>query len=308
MLNIYYDIEVEILKHLNIIKILIILILLVVSVGSISAADDSNFVSDDNSDDDFDLDEELEDNLDDESDDDLDDEDFEDDESDDDLDDEDFEDDESDDDLYNESDDDWDDDLDDGNYTDFDYLDFKIKSYLIQYGNYSYFNWTESEHFMSEYQVFLLNQSNYTLNSSAEGYETYLKIFDSIISTFGDYNLTENETEYLKFMIIYYLNNFGNVSANFTWDENQSFANFTPDWAVLACCLEGCGFSGNATSSIFYNYLPVLGSFSPIFGNVTDSNSTKTNMTHVDLPENNPWWANLAILFLVVLMMFLIIL
>lgn len=250
----------EILKHLDIAKILIILILLAVSLGSISAADDSNFISDDNSDDDFDLDEEIEDNFDDDSDEDLDDDDFEDDSDDEDLDDD------SEDDL----DEDLDDDSDDDNYTDFDYLDYKIKSYLRQYGNYSYFNWTESEHFISEYHVFLSNQSNYTLNSSAEGYEIYLKIFDSITSTFGDYNLTENQTDYFKFMIIYYLNFYGNVSANFTWDDNQSFVNFTPDFSILAYCLAGCEFSGSATSSVFYNYLPILGNHSPIFGNATE--------------------------------------
>ena len=203
---------------------------------------------------------------------------------------------------------DLDDNFTDDNYTDYDFLEFKIMSYLHQYGNYTYFNWTESEHFIGEYQLYLANPANYTLNQSAEGYETYLKIFDSIISTFADYNLTENQTEYLKFIIIYYLNTYGNVSANYTWDENQSFAKYEPFWG-MDTCMPGVFALGNATdaSGIYYfeNSNNVL---NPILGNSTDTNSTSYNdSSDIDVPKEDSDWSDIILLGLVVILVVCII-
>lgn len=300
----------EILRHLDILKILMIFILLFVSIGSISAADNSDIDLDGTVNDDFNLDDNE--FLDDESDEDfdLDDECLDDEDGDDDWDGiwYDVEYDDLDDDLDDDSDDCLDDDFDYvDNYTDYDYLKLKIKAYLHQYGNYTDFNWTESNHFLNEYQIYLSNSSNYTLNQDAEGYETYLKIFDSITSTFGEYNLTENQTAYLKFMIFYYLNYYGNVSANYTWDENQSFANFTfYGMDILGCVFPGASFSGNATLSVFYDYVLSSSNYVQMLGNATDSNSTMSHMANIDLPEGDSWWSNLIVLVLLLIMMVLI--
>lgn len=289
------------MKHLkSILKISIIFLLLVVCVGSIHAADDSSadlVVS--SSDDDFDLDddEELDDDdewADDEEEDDGDE--WGDDEE---LDDDEWDDDEEDDDLddYNETEDD---------YTDFDYLKFKIVFYLDRYGNYSSHNWTESDEFLSEYQIYLLNSSDYKLNESAEGYETYLKIFDSITSTFGDYNLTENETDYLKFMVIFYLNHYGNVSANYTWNESESFANFTPPIYYLTARATGAAsFPSSDESLLATGYSPF---YTPLANtNSTDVNQTATSANQTSVEVQNSWDFNIFILILMLLLMIVIV-
>lgn len=287
-----------------------------VCVGSIYAADNGHA---DGAvafeDDDFDLDDsDWDDDLDD------DDDDFEDeDDWDDDLDDEDddFEDDdegfEDDDDEDDDSEDeDEDDDIDDleedYNYSDFDYLKLKITLYLDKYGNCSEYNWTESEEFLTEYQVYLLNTTEYKLNESAEGYRTYLKIFDSITSTFEDYNLTENETGYLKFMVMFYLNRYGNVSANYTWNESESFANFTIlDYDVLSALLAGT--VGKASFSEPVKYLELFKEYNPIYmplTNSTDVNQTSTdNLTGVHV--ENMFEGNIFILVLMIIMVILVI-
>lgn len=287
----------------NILKISILALLLLVCVGSIYAADDNhvtlsnNFGGDDLDedvdgfdDDDFGDDEDL--------DDDDDDEDLEDDEGLDDDDDEDLDDEDLDDDEYEDD------------YSDFDYLKFKITCYLDKYGNCSYHNWTDTEEFLNEYQLFLDNPSNYTLNESSEGYETYLKIYDSIVSTFGDYNLTENETGYLKFMVIFYLNHYGNVSANYTWNESESFANFTPSKYLL-----GAYYFPIAESTAFHEFDNYINSFYPF--NTTLTNSTAVNQTdtdnqtfignQTDVGVEYRWETNVLILMLMIVLVILVI-
>lgn len=267
--------------------------LLFVSIGSIYAADSSDSKLNDNFDDDFELDDDWGDEYDPDEDDeygpDEDDETDPDDwgdEYDPDEEDEDFE--------------------DDDNYTDFYFLEFKITSYLQQYGNCSSFNWTESEHFQSEYLIYLSNPSNYTLNQSAEGYETYLKIFDSITSTFGDYNLTENETEYFKFMIIYYLNNYGNVSANYTWNESDDFANYTPPFWLSTCAVKGLSaIAMPITAEHYLNYSTPL---NQILGNYTVGNSTSdSNSTGFVVPQEDSGWIDIVMLILMVILIVFII-
>lgn len=268
----------------NIFKISIILLLLLVCVASINAADDSQITLSDDLDDDFELDEDLDDDLD-EDDDEGPDDDLDDDWEDEDLDDEDLDD-------INES---------DYTYTDFDYLKLKITYYLDRYGNCSSHNWTESEEFVSEYQIYLADPSNYTLNESSEGYETYLKIFDSITSTFNDYNLTENETAYLKFMVIFYLNHYGNVSANYTWNESESFSNFTLPFDILASA------TGLAIAPMpaGHDYNRYLNPFNPIYSPLT--NSTDINQTSTDnqliFDAENSWDFNIFMLILVLFLM-----
>lgn len=289
----YYNLGELIMHFKNILKIFLVLLILAVCLGSVYAADDGNDSLTESPDDDFELDEELDD-FDDEGDDDLDDEDA--DEGDDDLDDED--DGELDEDIdVNES---------DYNYSDFDYLKFKITYYLDSYGNCSSHNWTESEEFLNEYQTYLINPSNYTLNESSEGYQTYLKIFDSITSTFKDYNLTENETGYLKFMVIFYLNNYGNVSANYTWNESESFANYTPPWYLLGDVLKAMAM-GKASAITYYFKLNNFKYHS--LNNITDTNSTSiANATAIDSMVHNEesWWNYIIIIVLVVIMLALV--
>ena len=298
----------------NIFKIAIILILLMVAVGAVSAADNSDSTISD-SPDDFKLNEDLDDGPNDDPDEgDDDSEDDEGDEEDDGSDDEgdEFEDD---DDSEDEEDDEEDDEFEDDDFNDsdsdysyYDYLEMKILLYLEKYGNVTDENWTESQDFLDEYQVYLNDPSKYTLNETLEGYQTYVKIFDSITSTFGDYNITENETAYLKFMIIYYLNHFGNVSANYTWNESESFEKFIPE--IYYCTAFAMGSaSADVFSPIgFYDSFKSLNDIaSPILGNSTDANAT-ANATSVDAPgDNSSWWDNILILILIVFLVVLVI-
>ena len=268
-----------------------------VAVGAVSAADNSDSTISD-SPDDFELDEDLDDDPDDGEDDE-----FEDDDSDDEDDEDDeFEDDDEDDDSEN-------DDLDgDFNESDYDYLEMKILQYLEKYGNVTDENWTESQDFLNEYQVYLSDPSNYTLNETLEGYQTYVKIFDSITSTFGDYNITENETAYLKFMIIYYLNHFGNVSANYTWNESESFEYFIPKFYYCTAFAMGSASADDFSAIGFYDSFKSLNNIaSPLLGNSTDTNAT-ANVTNVDAPgDNSFWWDNILILILIVFLVVLVI-
>lgn len=317
------------MKHIKgILKISIVLLLLLVCVGSIYASDSSQNVLGETGGDDFDLDEDLDDldddSLDDDSD--LDDDDL--DEDDDfDEDDEDFDDDlDEDDEEFDDEDEDdedwdWDEDADwqfdedfnesdfnytDYNFTDFEYLKIKITYYLDRYGNCSEYNWTESEKFLNEYQTYILNTTDYRLNESAEGYETYVKIFDSITSTFEDYNLTENETDYLKFMVIYYLNNYGNVSANYTWNESESFANFSlPKYLLGAIYYDIAGIAGSASATAPFKHSTFMASLDPIYASLT--NSTDGNQTSTDNNDNMetpypPDYSEGSILILVLVM------
>lgn len=254
--------------------------ILLLAAGSIHAAYDSQSELINSSDDDLELDDDFDnpddDELDDELDGDLDD-------SEDDLD-------------YNES---------DYGYSDYDYLEYKVISYLGKYGNCSDENWTESEDFLNEYQIYLANPSNYTLNKSSEGYKTYLKIFDSITSTFGDYNLTNNQTEYLKFMIIYYLNHYGNVSANYTWDDSESFANYTPPFDfMLGAMYKPILRNSTAAGHDDYSY-----EYNPFYSQA--NNSTDVNQTSLahkaNIEAENSWDLNIFILILLLVLIILII-
>lgn len=307
------------MKHIkNILKISILLLLLLVCVGSIYAADNNQTVLSSLNDDDFDLDEYLDDDSD--WDDTLD-EDLEDDDVDDDSD----WDDSLDEDLDDGDDLDEDDDLDlddgdldeddedynesDYNFTDFDYLKLKITYYLDKYGNYSTHNWTESEEFINEYQIYILNTTAYKLNESAEGYETYLKIFESVTSTFGEYNLTENETEYLKFMVIFYLNHYGNVSANYTWNESDDFNNFT-FWFDMCSLVLGSSSMIKPISADLTNYAfeNLNNPFITIYTNSTDMNITSNNDSDNIIPsQESTSWDNVIILILVLIFMVFVI-
>ena len=300
----------------NIFKIAIILILLMVAVGAVSAADNSDSTISD-SPDDFKLNEDLDDGPNDDPEGDDDSEDDEGDEEDDGSDDEgdEFEDD---DDSEDEEDDEEDDEFEDddfndsdSDYSDYDYLEMKILLYLEKYGNVTDENWTESQDFLDEYQVYLNDPSKYTLNETLEGYQTYVKIFDSITSTFGDYNITENETAYLKFLIIYYLNHFGNVSANYTWNESESFEYFIPKLYYCTAFAMGSASADEFSAIGFYDSFKSLNDIaSPILGNSTDTNTNATaNVTSVDAPgDNGSWWDNIFILILIFVLVVLVIL
>ena len=259
-------------------KISIILILLIITVGSIYAADNADSTLNDYLDDDFGLNEYVDDNPDD-------DDDFEDE---DDSDDDDLDDNED----YNESD-----------VDDFEFLEFNVRAYLDRFGNCTDENWTESEDFLNEYQIYLSDPSNYTLNQSAEGYETYLKIYNSTVSTFGDYNLTENETAYLKFLIIYYLNHYGNVSANYTWNESDDFGRFhlwefstALEKGFASGCMSAPEESYNVVKNMDNMFSPILVTSSDL--NRTEEGSNATEMPNSDTKDNGSWWTYIIILFL----------
>ena len=269
----------------NILKIIFISLILIVSVGSIYASEDIvsdlDFESDD-------LDSDIDEDLDDE---------FEEDE---------FEEDEFDDDSDDEFEEDLDDDWDEEDYnetiiSDFDFLKYKLTFYLNNYGNTS-LNWTLSQNFTDEYQIFLKNPSNYTLNESLEGYEIYLKIFDSVNSTFKDYNLTENETQYLQFMVIYYLNHFGNLSANYTWNETDEFSKYIPSIWFLATSYSG----GASYCEPEYNLNPIavvgdiLMRHESNYGNLT-SDDNETSFIEMDFELNG-----FVVILLVIILLFAI--
>ena len=276
-----------------------------VAVGAVSAADNSDSTISD-SPDDFELDEDLDDDPDDGEDDEFEDDDPDDEDDEDDE----FEDDDEDD--EEEDDDPEDDDLDeDFNESDYDYLEMRILQYLEKYGNVTDENWTESQDFLNEYQVYLNDPSNYTLNETLEGYQTYVKIFDSITSTFGDYNITENETAYLKFMIIYYLNHFGNVSANYTWNESEGFEYFIPKLYYCTAFAMGSASADEFSAIGFYDSFKSLNDIAtPMLGNSTDTNANATvNVTSVDASgDNGSWWDNILILILIFVLVVLVIL
>ena len=188
----------------------------------------------------------------------------------------------------------------------------KIIYYLDSYGNCSAYNWTESEEFLNEYQTYLLNTTEYRLNESTEGYQTYLKIYDSIISTFGDYNLTENETEYLKFMVIFYLNIYGNVSANYTWNESESFSNFSlPKYLLGAIYYDIAGMTSSASgcaSAPISSSMEITNPVQAFLTNSTGLNQTSTanNQTTAPVPQYSEY--NLLVLVLVIVVMMLMIL
>ena len=142
-------------------------------------------------------------------------------------------------------------------WNDFDFLKFKILVYLQKFGNCTEENWLESDDFNRLYQDYLNDNSTYGFNESDESYEIYSKIFNSIVSTFGDYNLTENETNYLKFLVMYFLNNYGNCT-NYTWNESDDFANFTDFWKVLSACFYGCGSAPDDLSKAGSDKKPVV--------------------------------------------------
>ena len=201
----------------------------------------------------------------------------------------------------------------------FDYLEFKIISYLNKFGN-SDENWTESDEFLAEYKLYLDNSSNYALNESNECYELYLKIYDSIVSTFGEYNLTQNETDYLSFLIIFYLNHYGNCS-DIAWNESCKFSTCCPPYyltmshpIVLASGsapddhVDGYGGSGSynpgSNGNVVYSNI-----LSNILNNSTDSNSTQLNNSTITVApkSNNGIYDFLMVLFVIVMMVLVII-
>ena len=138
---------------------------------------------------------------------------------------------------------------------------------------------------------------------SAEGYETYLKIYNSTVSTFGDYNLTENETAYLKFLIIYYLNHYGNVSANYTWNESDDFGRFhlwefstALEKGFASGCMSAPEESYNVVKNMDNMFSPILVTSSDL--NRTEEGSNATEMPNSDTKDNGSWWTYIIILFL----------
>ena len=198
---------------------------------------------------------------------------------------------------------------------DFDFYKTEIISYLNMFGNCSDENWTESDEFKGIYQSYLKDNTTYTLNESNEDYDTCLKIYNSIVSTFDEGNLTDNETGYLKFLIMYYLNNYGNCT-NVTWEEYLEF---------YKCTALGCGCSvfgaisasgsapdamagdvqGNSYGIGINQYRNFYLSDDVLLANLGDavvSNSTSTdNVTGIVPHSANSWFDNLVMLFVALL-------
>ena len=205
----------------------------------------------------------------------------------------------------------------DYNISDYEYLEFKILSYLDNFGNSPDENWTTTDDFLAEYQLYLENPSSYTFNESDENYETYLKIYDSIVSKFGDYNLTQNETDYLKFLAIYYLNHYGNCS-NCTWDECKEFYNYYMTKFLATSCpnevLSGFASSneGNANTNFEEsNFISPVYAGDVAYNVLSDSintNSTQLNNSTVTVNmDSNGGENNFIMLLFAVLMMLILI-
>ena len=135
-----------------------------------------------------------------------------------------------------------------------------------------------------EFKSFDSNNLTEYLNQSDENYEIYSKIYNSITSTFEKYNLTDNETDYLKFYILYYLNHFGNCT-DYEWNESDEFENFRLDYALKCMVLSAC-YGGSAEGSA--SAMPIIGSYfihstrfsvplAIVASNVTENNATDVN-------------------------------
>ena len=155
----------------------------------------------------------------------------------------------------------------------------------------------------NEYQIFLNNSSNYTLNKSLEAYETYLKIFDSVNSTFKDYNLTENETQYLQFMVIYYLNHFGNVSANYTWNETDEFSSYIPPTYYMTASVFGGAFYFGSASS-WSNFAVVSSILNRPVANNNNLTSQDNDSFYIEIDFELNW---MVVILLIIILLFAII-
>ena len=192
-----------------------------------------------------------------------------------------------------------------------------ILTYLDRFGNSSDANWTESDEFNEIYQLYLKDNSSYCINQSNENYDTYMKIYDSIVSTFGYGNLTDNETEYLKVLIMYYLNNYGNC-INDTWNETSGYGHWfakslylgavyfdlatdcAPD--AMADHVPGSdhGSAANQYMNFNLNDFALLASSD----NAVASNSTSTdNMTFIEPQTPHSWFDDIVMMFVVALFM-----
>jgi len=269
---------------------------------------------DEDFDEDFEDDSDLVDDIEDDFDEDFD-EDFEDDS---DLD-EDFDEEYYDDSEFDEFDyEEWDDidfdfeeeDFEDFNFTFFDYefLKNKIISYLEHNGNSSGVNWTESEDFYTQYKIYLANPENYTLNQSSENYEIALKIYDSITDSFDYFNLTDNETEYLKFLIIYYLNNYGGNLSQYD-DYNSKFLHIM----AMSGCFSPDKMLNKVNSKNLNNLNTLKTSVSPVnvvgsvIGNQTNTtgNGNFTVTGGVEKDANNPFMFILMLLLFLAVIIFI---
>lgn len=186
------------------------------------------------------------------------------------------------------------------NCNDFNHLNLRILIYLEKFGNCSDENWTQSEDFISKYQAYLVDNTSYELDKNNENYETYLKIYNSIVSTF-DGNLTDNETAYLKFLIMYYFNNYGNCS-NYTWNESDEFSQFYPSYLVTAL-FDTSSISAHAGNNQYTNFNNQM--LVPFVG--VESNSTSNNNVTSLNQQNNSIDSNLFVLLFVILMLILMI-
>ena len=232
-----------------------------------------------NSYEDFEEDNELdyEDDTDYEDEDDMD-YDDEDEEDDEDFDDEDYEED------YDEDDEDYEDYEDYEDISSFDYYNDRILKYLEKFGN-APEDWYMEEDFNKTYKLYLEDSSSYSLDEENENYETHLKIYDSIFSTLERTDLEDNETNYFKFLVMYYLNNYANTT-NYTWDEEDSFEKFLGDLDTdmfTSMAFPGAGkqalkhFNSNKKINPF-NHISYLNIISGANANETDDdNANKTS-------------------------------
>ncbi len=182
-------------------------------------------------------------------------------------------------------------------------MKYGIISYLEYNGNSSDVDWAESDDFYAQYQIYLANPENYTLNQSSENYEIALKIYNSITSSFEHFNLTDNETAYLKFLIIYYLNNYG---GNLSEYDNYSFE-FSHIMLMAGCFnynesadeFVGNNFSKFNDLNNIKTLIPSVNAESGIIVNQTNSTATNnaTVTGGVEKEADNPF-----ILFLILMM------
>ena len=230
-----------------------------------------------------------------------------------DYDDEDFEDEEDweDEEDYDDEDDE---DYEDYEANDFDYMKYKIFRYLEKFGSIEE-NWHESEDFNNSYKAYLEDNSSYCLDEANENYETHLKIYNSVLRALEDKNFTEEETNYLKFLLMYFLNNAD--TSNYTWNEEDDFENFIDDFLVTCmAALDtdkniGSNYQSNKENNDKLNFIKQMGinSIDSSIKNSTDnvSNNLTDRISDENIGgEENPWM-NTLLYFLMVILAVLVI-
>ena len=101
-------------------------------------------------------------------------------------------------------------------------------------------------------------------------------------------------------MIIHYLNHYGNVSANYTFNESDEFYNYHMPLQYLALSLGGmfsCSASSNGQNHYFNNNNNQF-----VFSSNSNETLNETALENIDVEFELSWWGILILLILVILL------